>query len=183
MFLHTCLDQGVRATVVHGRRCRWRLGGRRPGLRGGRDLDQASGLDVVDVAVDRDGAFGTSGWWRMRATSSTTLCSRSAIVSQSMSSPAAEPAPCRRRVNPSGPARRSRGSARADQRITSLVKDSMPQSVWWITNHSLCRAACTRSPASGSRRRWRGPRHCGSHGRRLRSARHTWRDRAARPCR
>src|SRR5262249_48408930 len=32
------------------------------------------------------------------------------------------------------------------------------------------------------RHRWRGLRHCGSHGRRLPRAQHIWRDRAAHPC-
>ena len=81
------------------------------GLGRGGDLDEASALDVVHEPVDGM-VRSTSGWLRMRVTSSTAVCSRSAMVSRSTSRPSGEPGRCRCRGTRRGRALRFRGSAR-----------------------------------------------------------------------
>ena len=83
-------------------------------------------------------APGTSGWLRMRGTSSTTLCwrvrDREPVDVLAL---AASRARLPTSVNPSGPScGRLEALLASRPRITSSVKNSMPQFVWWMTNHS-----------------------------------------------
>ena len=73
----------------------------------------------------------------MRATSSATLVAWSLMVSQSMYCASAEPGPVPTSVKPSGPEPAVSRLLASRPRITSSVKNSIPQLVWWMTNHSL----------------------------------------------
>jgi hypothetical protein len=73
----------------------------------------------------------------MRFTSAVTLSAWSLMVSQSIASPAVEPGPRPTSFQPSGPISAVSRLCRNSPRMMSSVKVSMPQSLWWITNHSL----------------------------------------------
>src|SRR6266446_4462762 len=80
--------------------------------------------------------FGTNGCRRMRETSSTTACAVSAIVSQSTNWASVEPGPLPTSRNPWALSSAvSRLRARRS-RMRASVKNSIPQLVWWMTNHS-----------------------------------------------
>ncbi len=73
----------------------------------------------------------------MRRTSSVTLVAWSEMVSQSMYSPARDPGPEPTSVKPSGPSAAVSRLLASSPRITSSVKNSIPQLLWCTTNHSL----------------------------------------------
>ena len=106
------------------------------GLGGGGDLDQASALDVVHEAVDGDGAFDE--WVVADA--------RDVVDDALLPVGDGEPVdlPSGRRAGAGADVAEPVGAELCGFEaplekvfITSLVKYSMPHSVWWITNHSF----------------------------------------------
>ena len=93
--------------------------------------------DVVDVAVDRDAAAapadGCGCGARRRRRSARVVGDREPV---DVLAPRASPARCRRRGSRPAPSAAVSRLLASRPRITSSVKNSMPQFVWWMTNHS-----------------------------------------------
>ena len=130
-------------------------------------LVEPPGRHVIYEAVDRD-ISGTRGWVRMRTTSSTTLSDEIAnrVPVDEMAVRPSRASSGDWTSLPS-PNLRCRGFSSSKVPITWSENVSMPQLVRWMTNHSRVPSSLVESPASGSRHRSPGLRHCGSHGRRL----------------
>src|SRR5215510_8859549 len=106
----------------------WRLQGFARGGSFG-DFLQVAAPHVVDIPVDRN-RLEDHGWLRIRFTSATTPAALSFIVSQSINSPSVDPGPLPTSRNPLGVSSAVSRLLARRFRITSSVKNSMPQSVW-----------------------------------------------------